>query len=126
MVFGMIMLVGMGIGLGTTAVTTTGNDINNLCSNLEDAQDDYNKVKDAYSNLLSSQGEMESKITSYLEVTADHRSTTMLLKKRAKEVFAGQQIAQYISLGIFLLFLILGLLFKYFNVFDNIWKFFTN
>jgi len=126
MPIGTIMLIGMGIGLATTAFTTTGNDINNLCSNLEDAQNAYNNVKSAYSNLLHSQGEMESKITSYLDVTADHKSTTMLLKKRAKEVFAGQQIAQYISLGIFLLFLILGLLFKYFNVFDNIWKFFTN
>jgi len=120
------LFIGSGaVASAMTTYSTLNNDFTKVCSNLEESRTNYNNVVNAYENLITNQTNNMNNITSYIEATGNHRATSMALLTEAKKQFSIQQIAQYTSLSIFVFILVLGLLFKYFNVFGNIWDYFT-
>jgi len=122
---GPAMLAGMFIGPAVGAGFQSTIDYNNVCDSIDKAKQSQANIEAIYQKLAKDMQIVDSSIKEYMNAVGNHKQTTITMTAAAKNIFKQVQISQYISLGIFFLSIVLGLLFKYFNVFDNIWNFFT-
>lgn len=123
--FGIIMMLGMGAGLGTNAALDSSINTQKTCDAINTAKDNQSKVESQYKILMKAVGSLDEEIQTYNNSLATHASQMKQATKYLKENFNQTQLKNIISLSVFLLVLVLGFIFKYFNVFGNLWNFFT-
>lgn len=123
--FGMIMLFGMVAGLVTNAGLDSTVNTQKACDQIDKAKQNRSDVESQYENLIKQVGSLDENIKAYNESLVIHRSSMRSATKILKETFKQTQLKNIISLCVFLIVLILGFIFKYFNVFGNLWNFFV-
>jgi len=123
--FGVIMLLGMGLGLGTNAALDSSVNTQKTCDAINTAKENQSKVESQYEILMKAVGSLDEEIENYNTSLVTHASQMKSATKILKENFKQTQLKSIISLSVFLLVLVLGFIFKYFNVFGNLWNFFT-
>jgi hypothetical protein len=123
--FGMIMLFGMAAGLVTNAGLDSTVNTQKACDQIDKAKQNRSDVESQYENLIKQVGSLDENIKAYNESLVIHRSSMISATNILKETFKQTQLKNIISLCVFLIVLILGFIFKYFNVFGNLWNFFV-
>jgi len=124
-VLGIVMLFGMATGLATNAILDTTVNTQKTCDEIDKAKQNRSNVESVYEKLIHEVGSLEENIQAYNESLVSHRSSMITATKLLKENFKQTQLKNIISLCVFLITLILGFIFKYFNVFGNLWNFFV-
>ena len=122
---GPIMLFGMAAGLATNAGLDSSINTQKACDQVDKAKQNQSDVESQYENLIKQVGSLDENIKNYNESLVIHKSSMISATKILKENFKQTQLKNIISLSVFLLVLVLGFIFKYFNVFGNLWNFFT-
>lgn len=122
---GITMMIGGGLG---ALAQGTGNSTVNLedtCKQIASANNRLNQIEKTYQDMLSSDAEQEMAINTYNEQVGSHLHNTKFLLQSLKQNFKQQELANLISLSVFIFILILSLLLKKFKVYDNIWNYFV-
>ena len=121
-----LMLGGPIIAGGIQAGQQAGQ-LNDACSDLEDATNKYNATKDEWGNLVS---DIELNFQKMLSRDADFATQLnneyQLYSEKLtayKNVFKQQQWEKDILFAIFIFCIIITLLFKYFKVFPTLWAY---
>lgn len=119
------MLFGMATGLATNSILDSTVNTQKTCDAINNAKENQSKVESQYEILMKAVGSLDEEIKNYNTSLVTHASQMKSATKILKENFKQTQLKNIISLSVFLLVLVLGFIFKYFNVFGNLWNFFT-
>lgn len=119
---GPFMLFGMAAGLATNATLDSTINVQKTCDAINEAKQNQSQVEKDYNALLYQAGSIAEQISDYQLSLKNHRGSLERATKLLKENFNQTQLKTIISLCVFLITLIIGFIFKYFNVFGNLWQ----
>lgn len=116
------MLFGMAAGLATNATLDSTINPKKTCDAINEAKQNQSQVEKEYNALLYETGSIAEQIDDYQLSLKNHGASLERATKLLKENFNQTQLKTIISLCVFLITLIIGFIFKYFNVFGNLWQ----
>ena len=121
--FGAAMMIGMIAGSVSSTVNDSYSNVIDTCqalNNIEDKQKDLDKFWNGVTSKINLETDTLKQFTNGLQ---NHAVQTGIATVMLKETFKKKKQSQLIGLSVFTFILVLSLLFKYFNVFPNIWNF---
>lgn len=121
--FGAAMMIGMIAGSVSSTVNDSYSNVIDTCqalNNIEDKQKDLDKFWTGVTSKINLDTNALNEFTNGLQ---NHAVQTGIATVMLKETFKKKKQSQLIGLSVFTFILVLSLLFKYFNVFPNIWNF---
>ena len=125
-VLGIAMIAGPLIA-GAFQAGQQATELNNNCSDLEDATTKYNTTKEKWGNLVSDiEIDFDTISSEQISFAKKMNSEYQLYSEKLtayKETFKKQQWEKEILFAIFIFCIIITLLFKYFKVFPTLWAY---
>ena len=125
-VLGIAMIAGPLIA-GAFQAGQQATELNNNCSDLEDATTKYNTTKEKWGNLVSDiEIDFDRISNKQISFAKKMNSEYQLYSEKLtayKETFKKQQWEKEILFAIFIFCIIITLLFKYFKVFPTLWAY---
>jgi hypothetical protein len=121
--FGVAMMIGMIAGSVSSTINDSYSNVIDTCqalNNIEDKQKDLDKFWAGVTSKINFNTNALNEFTNGLQ---NHAVQTGIATVMLKETFKIKKQSQLIGLSVFTFILVLSLLFKYFNVFPNIWNF---
>lgn len=124
--FSAVMLIGMGAGLAGNATLNSTINVKSVCDKISAAKLQQKTVQDEYDKLFSADNKIIGDFRKYLGALSQKNTLTKQATEEAKKIFSIDKSSKILGLSIFLFILILGLLFKYFNVVGKLWDLIKN
>ena len=125
----MALSIGMMVGMFAGAVSSTINDsfgnVEDTCAALKNSKDQLDKLDKNWTNIIKNMDKIEQNIDSFNNGIQNSAIMTASATIMLKKTFEKKKQSQLIGLSVFTFVLIMTLLFKYFNIFGNIWNLIT-
>ena len=121
-----MMIGGAFFSASLGSITGSLNDVEDTCSALDLAKKNLDNLNKQITSITSKEDFLQSEIETFKNTAVYHTVVLGALVQMHKDLCRKKKLKVVISCSIFTFALILALLFKYFNVFSNIWNFIVN
>jgi hypothetical protein len=119
-----LLLAGMVIGaVGGAIKDNSGAAIDNACGEFDKANKSLNDTIQKWKNIINDEKRIQVEIQKFGEALTANLHFYQAKKNDIHDAFRQQEFMTMILIGIFIFIIIITLLMKYFNVYENIWNF---
>jgi hypothetical protein len=121
--FGAAMMIGMIAGSVSSTVNDSYSNVIDTCQALNNIEDKQKNLDAFWKDTTGKVNLDTNALNEFTNGLQNHAVQTGIATVMLKETFKKKKESQLIGLSVFTFILVLSLLFKYFNVFPNIWNF---
>lgn len=120
---GIFMMIGMFAGAASSTINDSYSNVIDTCQALNNIESKQKELDKFWTTTTSDVMGDVSTLKNFTDGLQNHAVQTGIATIMLKETFKSKKNAQIIGLSVFTFILILGLLFKYFKIFPNIWNY---
>jgi hypothetical protein len=121
-----LMFGGMIAGGLVNTVNDSFANVEDTCRALNDAQQKLSDMTNKWKNILTTEAKASAQLESFHESITTQGQMIAATSVGLKETFRQKKEASILGFSIAIFIMTLSLLFKYFNVFPNIWNYIVN
>lgn len=123
---GDLMLYGMLIGgVGGAIKNNSNSSINDACNAFEQVNEEFEHTLKQWEDTLGKEALIKLQLDSTIQSLTSSKHLYESALRSTKDAFRQTELIIMITIGVFIFSIILTFLFRYFNVYSNIWNYFV-